>query len=98
MVVYMVLFNISLFEICVFKLTVYVIQALDRVYKVTFMDDELYSMSRMRMEYNSSAVNVILYTLSRACITIMLWCIAFLFNKKEEFLLSTIQAENTEIN
>ena len=29
-----------------FKGILYVIQALDRVYKVTFMDDELYSMSR----------------------------------------------------
>ena len=60
-----------------------VIQALDRVYKVTFTDGELYSIRRKvtftddelysirlrLMEYNSSSVNVTLYTLSRAWIT-----------------------------
>ena len=43
-----------------------VIQALERVYKVTFTADELYSIRLRLMEYNSSSVNVTLYTLSRA--------------------------------
>ena len=39
-------------------------------------------MSRWQMEYNSSSVNVTLYTLSRAWITIMLWGKAFPQNSK----------------
>ena len=39
-----------------------VVMALERVYKLTFADDELNSNRLRLMEYNSSFVNVTLYT------------------------------------